>query len=102
MAPLILVGFVAVEFEYVLSGFVTDVYPEFAASANAPITFVRSTVSGCLPLFGRQMFVNLGSNVAGSVLGGVAVLFCGFAVGFWRFGKRLREKSRFANGQVES
>lgn len=97
MAALILVGLATVEFDYVLSGYITDTYGSFAASANAPLGFVRAALSGVFPLFGEQMFGNLGNNIAATVLAIIATAFCAVALGFWKFGKRLRIASRFAN-----
>lgn len=97
MPALIFVGYATTEFDYVLSGYITDTYCEFSASANAPLGLVRSVLSGVFPLFGRQMFVNLGNNLAGTALAIVATAFCGIAVAFWKYGKGLREKSRLAS-----
>lgn len=96
MPALIFVGYAATEFDYVLSGYITDTYGAFASSATAPLGFVRASLSGVFPLFGRQMFVNLDNNIAGTVLAVIATAFVGIAVLFWKFGKRLREKSRFS------
>jgi hypothetical protein len=97
MPALIFVGYATTEFDYVLSGYITDSYGEFASSANAPLGFVRSVLSGVFPLFGQQMFVNLGSDIAGTTLAVIATAFCGIAVLFWKYGKILREKSRLAS-----
>lgn len=53
-------------------------------------------MSGSFPIFGRQMFKNLGSNVAGSILAIIATLFCFIAYWFWRNGAQTREKSKYA------
>lgn len=97
MPALIFIGYAATEFDYVLSGYITDTYGGFASSANAPLGFVRAALSGVFPLFGQQMFVNLGNNIAGTALAVVATGFCGVAVLFWKYGKTLRQKSRYAS-----
>lgn len=97
IAALTLVGFVTNEFDYVLSGYLTDTYSTYASSANAPPAFMRAVLSGVFPLFGAQMFRNLGNNIAGSALAAIATGFCFVALGFWKFGKSIREKSNFAN-----
>ena len=95
MASLILVGACTNEFDGILQGYLTDSYAAYAASANAPLAFLRAGLSGSFPIFGRQMFSNLGSNVAGSILAIIATLFCFIAFWFWKNGAKTREKSKY-------
>jgi hypothetical protein len=60
------------------------------------MAFLRAILSGVLPLFGQQIFLNLGSNTALFILAGVATLYCGIAVLFGLYGKRIRERSPMA------
>lgn len=96
MSALIVVGFAASEFDYVLSGYLTDTYGSWAASANAPLQIMRALLSGVLPLFGTAMFKNVGNNGAASILAGIATAYCLVALCFWKYGKRIREHSKFA------
>ena len=48
------------------------------------------------PLFAGQMYRELGVNVAGSVLAAVATLWLVSPFIFMKYGKRLREKGKFA------
>ncbi|KAH0030845.1 MFS general substrate transporter, partial [Aureobasidium melanogenum] len=96
MPALIVVGFAASEFDYVLSGYLTDTYGSWAASANATLAIMRALLSGALPLFGTAMFKNVGNNGAASILAGIATAYCFVAFCFWKFGKRIRGHSRFA------
>ena len=96
MSALIIVGFAASEFDYVLSGYLTDTYGSWAASANAPLQIMRALISGALPLFGTAMFENVGNNGAASIIAGIATGYCVVAFGFWKFGRRIRGRSRFA------
>lgn len=96
MVPVAFVGFAAVEFDSVLAGYLTDVYNSHAASANAPMCFLRALMSGCYPLFGRQMFVSLGSSWASFILAGMATAYVGIAFCFWKYGRTIRRKSKFA------
>ncbi|KAG9800884.1 MFS general substrate transporter, partial [Aureobasidium melanogenum] len=96
MSALLVVGFAASEFDYVLSGYLTDTYGSWAASANAPLAIMRALLSGALPLFGTAMFKNVGNNGAASILAGIATAYCLVAFCFWKFGKRIREHSKFA------
>lgn len=92
----VLVGFSVVEFDNVLSGYLCDTYATYAASANAPMAFLRAVLSGVFPLFGRQLFQVIGSNNALFVLAGIATAYCGIAVLFGLYGKRIRERSPIA------
>ena len=96
IASLILVGFSVVEFDSVLSGYLCDTYATIAASANAPMAFLRAVLSGIFPLFGRQLFLSAGSNYTLFILAGVATLYCGVAILFGLHGKRIRQRSRIA------
>lgn len=96
MSALVIVGFAASEFDYVLSGYLTDSYGSWAASANAPLAIMRAVLSGVMPLFGTAMFKNVGNNGAASILAGIATAYCFVAFGFWKFGRRIRERSKFA------
>lgn len=64
------------------------------------MSFLRAVLSGVFPLFGTQMFEGLGSNFALFVLAGCATGFCGVAVGFGVWGRRVRERSGFAGSVV--
>lgn len=96
MSALVIVGFAASEFDYVLSGYLTDTYGSWAASANAPLAIMRATLSGVMLLFGTAMFKDVGNNGAASILAGIATAYCIVAFGFWKFGRRIREHSKFA------
>lgn len=93
---LLLFGFAVVEFDVVLCGYLCDCYVSYAASANAPLAFLRAMLSGCFPLFGHQMFKELGPNFALLVLAGLATGFCAIAALFKVYGKRIRRRSPFA------
>lgn len=101
MPPVLFVGFAAVEFDTVLSGYLTDVYGSHAASANAPMCFLRAIVSGIFPLVGRRMFKALGSSGASFLLAGLATAFVGVAFVFWKFGRAIRHRSRLAEVSME-
>ncbi|KAK1089330.1 hypothetical protein LTR48_000698 [Friedmanniomyces endolithicus] len=97
VASLALIGFGVVEFDNVLSGYLTDSYTSYAASANAPMAFLRAIMSGIFPLIGRRMFSKLGNNNALFLLAALATCFCGVAVWFAFQGKQPRQRSPFAS-----
>ncbi|KAK5173928.1 uncharacterized protein LTR77_002609 [Saxophila tyrrhenica] len=96
IASLVLIGFSTQEFDNLLSGYLCDTYATYAASANAPMAFLRAVLSGTFPLFGRQFFHKLGTNNALFISAGVATLYCGIAIVFSLYGKRVRERSSIA------
>ena len=96
ISSLVLVGFSVVEFDNVLSGYLCDTYATYAASANAPMAFLRAILSGVFPLFGQRLFRTLGSNKAVIFLAIVATIYCAFALLFSLRGKKIRERSPLA------
>jgi predicted ester cyclase len=98
---LVLVGLGVNEIAYTLSGYLTDTYTVYSASAFAGLAFVRALVSGIMPLIGYVLFDGKQSMVPGFVIAGVATAFCVVPFLFFRFGKRLRERSEFAKYSLE-
>ncbi|KAJ5088275.1 hypothetical protein N7456_011891 [Penicillium angulare] len=80
--------------------FLVDAYPTFAASALAANSFMRSSFGGIFPLFGIQMYNNLGYHWATSLLAFLTLAMLPFPYIFFRYGSRIRKKSRFANQQL--
>ncbi|KAL5437111.1 hypothetical protein PMIN05_006455 [Paraphaeosphaeria minitans] len=86
---------------WVFSGvftFLVEAYPLYAASALAANSFARSYFAAAFPLFGVQMYNNIGYQWATTVLAFLALAMAPFPIVFFRFGKRLRGNSRFASG----
>ncbi|KAJ5605835.1 drug/proton antiporter YHK8 [Penicillium lagena] len=80
--------------------FLVDAYPTFAASALAANSFSRSSFGGIFPLFGIQMYNNLGFHWATTLLGFLTLVMTPFPYIFFRYGSRIRKKSRFATSQT--
>ncbi|KAJ6113783.1 hypothetical protein N7523_007100 [Penicillium sp. IBT 18751x] len=80
--------------------FLVDAYPTFAASALAANSFTRSAFGGIFPLFGIQMYNNLGFHWATSLLAFLTVAMAPFPYIFFKYGARIRKKSRFATQQM--
>lgn len=71
-------------------------YPKYAASLFAGNDFLRSAFACGSILFGRPLFVNLGVARGVSVLGGLSVIgIIGIFI-LWKFGAKLRARSKFA------
>ncbi|KAF2269604.1 MFS general substrate transporter [Lojkania enalia] len=77
--------------------FLVECYPVYAASALAANSFARSYFAAAFPLFGVQMYNNLGYQWATTLLAFLALAMAPFPILFYRFGKRLRGNSRFAS-----
>ncbi|KAF4966071.1 hypothetical protein FSARC_6197 [Fusarium sarcochroum] len=76
--------------------FLVDAYPQYAASALAANAFVRCSFAAAFPLFGNQMFNKLNYHWASSLLAFLTLAMMPFPYLFFRYGKRIRAKSRFA------
>ena len=96
MIGLVLIGFSLNDFSYVLFGYATDCYGEFAASAVGALSLARTLTAAVFPLFTYQMYTGLGSNVATSILAAVATLFAFTPILFLGYGERLRHRSKNA------
>uniref|UniRef100_A0A060T8V0 ARAD1C32472p n=1 Tax=Blastobotrys adeninivorans TaxID=409370 RepID=A0A060T8V0_BLAAD len=76
--------------------YIVDSYLVFAASALAGNTFLRSAAGAVFPLFATQMFHNLGTNWAGTLIGCIATVLAPVPFVFFFFGKQIRSKSKYA------
>jgi hypothetical protein len=92
----VFVGFALNEYLYTLSGYLADSYTILAASGFAGMVFVRALTCASLVPFTKPMYVNLGYNIATTVLAVVATVFCLAPIVFIKYGRRIREASKFA------
>ncbi|KAF2753404.1 MFS general substrate transporter [Pseudovirgaria hyperparasitica] len=76
------------------SNYLVHSYGIYAASALAGNAVLRSVLGGCLPLAGPALYGALGSRWAGTLLGGLEVLCIPIPWVFWRYGARIRGRSR--------
>lgn len=76
--------------------YLVDCYLYYAASALAASTFLRCSFACACPLFARQMFENMEIKWASTLLGAFAVLLIPVPFLFYRYGRMLREKSKYA------
>lgn len=68
----------------------------YAASAIAANTIARSACGAAAPLFTSQMFTALGVGGGGSLIAGVATLLAAIPFLFYKYGKHIRLRSKFA------
>jgi len=69
---------------------------QFAASAIAANTFLRSIFGAVFPLFAQQMFRGMGIEWASTLLGCVAAALVPVPIWFYLRGAKIRAKSAFA------
>lgn len=102
MAPTVgaaLLGFGLIGIFQAILIYIIDAYLLVAASAIAANTFVRSGMAGAFPLFAIQMFRNLGTQWAGTLLGCLAILLAPAPFVFFWLGPTIRERSKFAKSE---
>ncbi|KAL1982989.1 hypothetical protein VTN96DRAFT_604 [Rasamsonia emersonii] len=80
--------------------FLVDAYPLYAASALAANSFARSSFAGIFPLFGTYMYQRLGNQWATTLLAFLTLAMLPFPYIFFRYGKQIRKKSRFATSMT--
>jgi len=76
--------------------YIPNIYPTYAASIFSANSLSRSAFAFAAILFARPMFQGIGIDGGVSLLAGCMVL-CSFGIfALYRYGKTLRERSRFA------
>jgi hypothetical protein len=73
--------------------YLVDAYTQYAASATAANTVLRSVLGALLPLAGPKMYAALGLGWGNSLLAFIAIALAPIPLVFWRYGKRIREKT---------
>jgi hypothetical protein len=76
--------------------FTVEAYPEYAASGLAANSFVRSSFAAGFPLFSSVMYQRLGIQWATALLAFITVPMAPVMFVFFKWGKRIRESSRYA------
>ena len=79
-----------------LFNYIIDTYLFVAASALAANTVMRSWFGAGFPLFATQMYDSLGPRWASTLLGFLALLMMPIPLVLYKFGPRLRERSKYA------
>ncbi|KAK1761905.1 major facilitator superfamily [Phialemonium atrogriseum] len=80
--------------------YLIDTFQEYAASAVAVNTFLRSVFAGGFPLFTNAMFYNLGVPWAQSLLGFFACALIPVPYVFYTFGPRIRARGKWSRASV--
>ncbi|KAK4174595.1 major facilitator superfamily domain-containing protein [Triangularia setosa] len=99
IVPLIGSGVFGLGMSFAFTGvftFLVAAYPRYAASALASNALVRCSFAAAFPLFGYQMYEALGFQWATGLLAFITLALLPFPYIFFRYGKRIRQRSRFA------
>ncbi|KAF2996010.1 hypothetical protein E8E13_001625 [Curvularia kusanoi] len=80
--------------------YLVDTFTEYAASAVAANTFLRSCFAGAFPLVVTPMYHNIGVGPASSITGGFAALLIPVPFIFYIYGKRIRRRSKWSRKSV--
>lgn len=88
-----LFGFAMILVYVSANSYIIDSYSNYAASAMAAKTLLRSEVGAMVPLFVSQMFHGMGFQWAGLLLALIATVIAPIPFVFYRYGERVRERS---------
>jgi multidrug resistance protein len=90
------VGFGFIFLYNAANNYLVDSYQHQAASALAAKTFIRSFWGAGVVLFTNQMYDTLNDQWASSLLGFLGLACCLIPFAFWKWGARIRQKSKYA------
>lgn len=76
--------------------YIIDSYEEYAASALVSLTFVRYVAAGGMVEVAVPMYENLGVHWTLTVLGAISALLVPVPFAFYRYGKQIRLRSKYA------
>ncbi|KAG6864400.1 hypothetical protein C0991_009870 [Blastosporella zonata] len=75
------------------NSYIVDSFSNYAASAIAAKTLMRSCVGGTIPLFVTQMFHGMGFQYAGLLLALISCIIAPMPFVFYRYGGQIRSRS---------
>ncbi|KAH6675358.1 major facilitator superfamily domain-containing protein [Plectosphaerella plurivora] len=78
------------------NNYLVDSYQHQAASALAAKTCIRSFWGAAVVLFTEQMYDRLGDQWASTLLAFLGLACCVIPFLFWKFGAKIRERSKYA------
>ncbi|KAF2728716.1 MFS general substrate transporter [Polyplosphaeria fusca] len=80
--------------------YLVDTFTQYAASAVAANTFLRSCFAGAFPLVVGPLYHNIGVGPASTITGGFAALLIPVPFVFYVYGKRIRGASKWSRNSV--
>lgn len=90
------VGFGFIFLYNAANNYLVDSYQHQAASALAAKTFIRSFWGAAVVLFTEQMYATCGYQWASMILFFMALACCGIPFLFWKYGAKIRARSKYA------
>ncbi len=79
-----------------VQSYLVDAYTQYAASAVAAATILRSLLGALLPLAGQPMYDSLGIGWGNSLLGFLSLALVPVPFVFWRYGERIRNRMKIS------
>lgn len=80
--------------------YLSDAYPDSVASVLAGNDLMRSAFGAGFPLFATAMYKNLGIGWASSLLAFLGIAFIPIPFLLYRFGRRIRHRSKNARKDI--
>ncbi|KAI8723246.1 MFS domain-containing protein [Fusarium sp. LHS14.1] len=90
------VGFGFIFLYNAANNYLVDSYQHQAASALAAKTCIRSFWGAAVVLFTEQMYDRLNDQWASTLLAFISLACCAIPFMFWKFGARIRQRSKYA------
>ncbi|KAH0441987.1 MFS multidrug transporter [Colletotrichum camelliae] len=99
IAPLfgmLLIGFGTILIFVPINAYLVDAFTEYAASATAASTVLRSLGGGLLPLCGGRMYQALGDGIGNTILAVIGVVVAPVAFLIYFKGENLRKRTKIS------
>ena len=96
MLGLVFVGYATNDLAYILFGYLTDSYGQYATSACTALSLSRTIMAAIFSLFTYTIYSRLGGNLSTSIFAGIATVFCVTPLIFIKYGRQVRKMIRFA------
>ena len=93
---MVLIAIYVSSYEYII-----DSYGDHSAIALASITMVRYMIAGSMVIAARPLYEGIGVHWTMTLLGCIAAVLAPAPLIFWRFGRKLRKRSKYAKGPEE-
>ncbi|KAI0843568.1 MFS general substrate transporter [Hypoxylon sp. FL0890] len=91
---MVIIAIYVSSYEYIIDGS----YEDHSAIGLASITILRYLVAGGMVMAVRPMYGGIGTHWTMTLLGCIAVMLLPAPLAFWRYGRKLRSRSPYANG----
>jgi len=76
--------------------YIIDSYESFSASALASVTLIRYVAADGMTVVGIPLYQNMGVHYTLTILGSIAALLAPVPYVFYKYGPKIREKSKYA------